>query len=105
MVSSPLQRLISAAVSKVGDPARPESLDSVLLGVFNALGGLAGMLPALAAALAVAAAALLVLFWLGKTTLTLSFAATERAYAVFGRDRILFEFSEEIADRLASRED
>lgn len=105
MVSSPLQRLISAAVSKVGEPARAESLDSVLLGVFNALGGLAGMLPALAAALAVAAAALLVLFWLGKTTLTLSFAATERAYAVFGRDRILFEFSEEIADRLAARDD
>ncbi len=105
MVSSPLQRLIAAAVSKVGDPARPESLDSVLLGVLNALGSLASMLPGLAAALAAAAAALLVLFWLGKTTLTLSFAATERDYAVFGRDRNLFAFSEEIADRLASRQE
>lgn len=105
IIASPLQRLIAAAVSKVGDPVRAESLDSVLLGVFNALGGLASMLPALAAALAVAAAVLLVLFWLGSTTLTLSFAATERVYAVRGRDRFLFEFSEEIADRLAARED
>ncbi len=105
IISSPLRRLIAAAVSKVGDPARPESLDSVLLSVFNALGGLASMLPALATTLAVAAAALLVLFWLGETMLTLSFAAAERVYAVRGRDRFLFEFSEEIADRLAARKD
>ena len=105
IIASPLQRLIAAAVSKVGDPVRAESLDSVLLGVFNALGGLAGMLPALAAALAVAAAALLVLFWRGETTLTLSFAAVERAYAVRGRNRFLVEFSETLSERLAARGD
>jgi len=105
IIVPPLQRLIAAAVSRMGEPVRTESLDAVLLGVFNALGGLASMLPALAAALAAAAAVLLVLFWLGATTLTLSFAAAERVYAVRGRDRFLFEFSEAIAERLAARED
>jgi hypothetical protein len=102
--SGPLQRGIAAAAGKVGDTARPESLDAVLFGVFNALGGFASILPGLAAALAAAAAALLFFFWLGVTTLTLSFAAVERDYAVRGRSQALFEFSEALAGRLAARE-
>lgn len=104
-VFAPLQRWIAAAAAKVGDPVRPESLDAVLLGAFNALGGFASILPGLAAALAAAAVVLLVLFWLGATTLTLSFAAAERAYAVRGRNRFLFDFAEAIADRLAAQKD
>lgn len=104
-VSGPLQRGIAAAVAKVGDPARPESLDAVLLGVFNALGGFASILPGLAAALAASAVALLFFFWLGVTTLTLSFAAVERAYAVRGRNQSLFEFCDAVAGQLALRKD
>ena len=104
-ISGPLQSWIAAAVAKIGDPARRESLDAVLLGVFNALGGFASILPGLAAALAAAAAALLLFFWLGVTTLTLSFAAVERAYAVRGRNQFLVEFYEALAGRLAARKD
>jgi hypothetical protein len=104
-IAGPLQSAIAATAAKVGDPARRESLDAVLLAVFNALGGFASILPGLAAALAAAAAALLFFFWLGVTTLTLSFAAVERDYAVRGRNQALFEFSEALAGRLAARED
>ncbi len=102
-VSAPLQRWIAAAIAKFGDPARPESLDAVLHGVFNALGGFASLFPAFAAALAAGAVALLVYFWLGRTTLTLAFAATERVFTVRGRSLLLVQFAESIAERLAER--
>ena len=104
-IAGPLQRWIAAAAVKFGDPGRSESLDALLHGVFNALGSLANLLPAIALLLAAGAVLLLVFFWLGTTTLTLAFAATERAHAVRGRDRRLVEFAELVCDRLAARED
>ena len=102
-ISGPLQSWIAAITSKVGDPARRESLDSMLYGVFNALSGFASILPGIAAALAVTAVALLVFFWLGATVLTLAFAATERGYAVRGRNRLLMDFAHVVAEQLARR--
>jgi hypothetical protein len=102
-VAPPLQRWIAGAAAKFGDSARAESLDSVLHGVFHALGALASLLPAIAAALAAGALALLAFFWIGRTTLTLAFAATERVCPVRGRDRRLFEFAEALGERLAAR--
>jgi hypothetical protein len=102
-IAGPLQSGIAAAASKVGDPARRESLDAMLYGVFNALSGLASLLPGVAAALAVTAAALLVFFWLGATALTLAFAATERVYEVRGRNRLLMDFANVVAEQLARR--
>ena len=102
-IAGPLQSWIGAAASKVGDPARRESLDALLFGVFNALGSFAGALPGLAAALAAAAAALLVFFWLGATVLTLAIAATQRSYAVRGRNRFLMDFAQSVAEQLAAR--
>ena len=103
VISGPLQGWIAVAVSKVGDPARRESLDAVLLGVLNAFAGFASVLPGIAAALAASAAALLVYFWLGVTVLTLAFAATERSYAVRGRNRFLVDFAHAVAEQLAAR--
>ena len=102
-ISGPLKSWIASMASKVGDPARRESLDAMLYGVFNALGGFANILPGTAAALAVAAVALLVFFWLGATVLTLAFAATERSYAVRGRNRLLMDFAHVVAEQLARR--
>lgn len=102
-IAAPLQSAIAAAASKVGDPARRESLDALLFGVFNALHGFASILPGIAAALAVAATALLAYFWLGATLLTLAFAATERSYAVRGRNRLLIDFAHSVAEQLARR--
>ena len=103
IITGPLQRGIAASVAKYGDPARPESLDALLLAIFNFFGAFASLLPALAAALAAGGVALFVYYWLGGTTLTLAFAATERAWAVRGRDRALVQFAEAIGDRLAAR--
>ena len=102
-ISGPLQGWIGGAAAKIGEHARRESLDAVLLGVFTALGGLASLLPALAAALVAGAVALLVFFWLGVTVLTLAFAATERSYEVRGRNRYLVEFAQTVAEQLAMR--
>jgi len=102
-LSGPLQGWLAAAAAKVGEPARRESLDALLLGALHVLGGIASLLPALAAALAAAAAALLAFFWLGLTVVTLAFAATERHYSVRGRDRLLLDFAQTVAEQLAAR--
>ena len=102
-ISSPLQSWIATAASKIGDPARRESFDAALLGVFSALGSFASILPALGAALAAAAVVLLAYFRLGVTVLTLAFAATERSYPVRGRDRFMVQFAQSVAEQLAAR--
>jgi hypothetical protein len=104
-ISGPLQAWLGGAAARIGEPARRESLDAVLQGVFGAMGAVASMLPALAAALAAGAAVLLVYFWLGVTVLTLAFAAAERSYPVRGRNRHLLEFAQTVAEQLARRKD
>ena len=100
-VSGPLQGGIAALAAGVREHAGRESLDAVLLASFSALAGLVRLLPPLAFVLAAAAVALLVSFWLGMTTLTLSFAAVEREFPVRGRDLYLVQFAEAVAAQLA----
>jgi hypothetical protein len=102
-VSGPLRSGIAALASELKEHAGRESLDALLLATFSALGGLARLLSPLAAVLSAIAVALLAFFWLGQTTLTLSFAAVERAYAVLGRNRFLVEFAETLVGRLAEK--
>jgi len=107
LVGPPLQEWSNAALAEVAERAGTEAAASgvpaVLRGAFRMLGRLGGFLPTLAALLAAAAALLGALFWLGATTLTLSFAATERAFAVFGRSRRLFNFAEDLVEQLTQR--
>jgi hypothetical protein len=103
LVSGPLQRWIAAAAVRFGEPARAESLDSLLHGVLGLLGGFAKLLPTLAAALTVGAIALLAFFWLGRTVLSLVFGATERSYSAYGRNRFLADFAHTVAEQLAAR--
>jgi hypothetical protein len=100
--SGPLQRAAGALAAGVTEHAGRESLDAVLLSAFSALGSLAGLFLPIAAGLAAIAAALLVFFALGRTTLTLSYAATERSWAVRGRNLPLMEFADRICDQLAA---
>lgn len=102
-VSGPLQGWAGSLTARAGEHARRESLDAMLQAVFAVLGGIASLLPAVAAALSALAIALGVLYWLGRTRLTLSFAASERVFAVRGRNRLLLEFSEALSERLAAR--
>jgi hypothetical protein len=101
-ISGPLQSWMADLVSKVGAGGGRESLDSVLVAGFTAIGNLARLLIPLAWALAGIAVVLLVLFWVGQTALTLSFAASERVFPVRGRNQLLFQFAEAVADQLAA---
>jgi len=97
-VSGPLQAWMSELAASAGR----ESLEAVLVGTFTALSQLARLLLPVAAVMAAGAVALLVFFWLGRTTLTLCFAAMERGYAVRGRNAFLVQFAEVVVAQLAA---
>jgi len=103
--SGPLQAMATSLASGIREHAGRESLDAVLVSSASALIAFARMFSPLAWALTAVAAALLVLFWLGLTTLTLSFAATERAFPVRGRNPLLVQFAESVAEQLAALPD
>jgi len=105
VVSGPLQSWMADLAAKVAASEGRESLEAVLVAAFGAMAQLARLLMPLALALAAGAFALLVFFWLGHTTLTLAFAATERACAVRGRDPQLMDFADLLGERLAARKD
>ena len=101
LLASPMQGWFAGLAKVVAAGSHRESLEAVLIATFNALGALARLFPTIAATLAMIAVALAALFVLGRTTLTLAFAATERAFTKFGRNRPLIEFAEILGDRLA----
>ena len=100
MASGPLQGLATALAAGIKEQAGRESFDAVLQSSAAALHAFARLLSPLAVVLTVLAAALLVFFWLGLTTLTLSFAATERAFPARGRNQLLFQFADAVAEQL-----
>jgi hypothetical protein len=105
LVSGPLQSWMTDLSSKVAASAGRESLEAVMLAVFGAVGHLARLMSPVALMLTAIAAVLLGFFWLGHTTLTLAFAATERSCAVRGRNRQLMDFADLLGERLAERKD
>jgi hypothetical protein len=100
--SGPLHAWMSELAAKVAASAGRESLEAVLVAAFTALAHLARLLFPIAMMMAAGVVALLVFFWLGRTTLTLSFAAAERAFPVRGRSPLLVQFAEAVADQLAA---
>jgi len=82
---------------------RREALEAMLYSVQFVLAGIAGALPAVGSGLLVVCAVLAALWLHGRSTLTLSFAATERALVVRGRNVALIEFAEAFATRLAEQ--
>ncbi len=102
LIAAPLADLAAGAAQQMA--AGTGSVAAALESVFNALAGLARLLP-FAAALAAAGGALLcALGWMGDTTLTVSFSGGERAFAVRGRNSLLLEFSERLCEQILSRE-
>ncbi|HEX2651889.1 MAG TPA: hypothetical protein VHN19_18340 [Burkholderiales bacterium] len=99
-LSSPMQGWFTSLAGRMTDQS---SLEAAMFSVFSALAALARILPAVATVLGLFAVGLAVLFVLGRTTLTLAFAATERAFGTFGRNRRLIEFAEILGERLAER--
>ena len=104
-LSGPLASWMQGLQAKVSANSSGESLEAVLLASFSAIAHLARLLVPVAWILAAAAAALLVVFWIGHTTLTLAFAATQRVCAVRGRNTQLMDFADLLGERLAERKD
>jgi hypothetical protein len=102
MLSGPLQSWMQGLGAGVAASGGEDSLKSALLACFNALAALARMFKPLAFLLFCGAAALGFFFWLGLTTLTLSFAASERAFPVRGRNPLLVQFAEAVAEQLSA---
>jgi len=105
MLSGPLQSWMQGLGAGVAASGGEDSLKSVLIACFNALAALARLFKPLAFLLFCGVAALGFFFWLGLTTLTLSFAATERAFPVRGRNPLLVQFAESVAEQLAALPD
>jgi len=99
--SGPLQAWMQALSGGLGKGGA-EFLNELLLASFRAIQHLARLFVPVALALFAGAAALLFFFWLGRTTLTLSFAAAERAFPVRGRNPLLVQFAEAVAEQLAA---
>lgn len=104
-LSGPLQSIAVAAGSEVAEHAKregaPGGVSGALQLTFRAMQRGAASLPTIALALGAWAAVLLVFFWWGRTTLTLTVGASERDYAVRGRDPMLMSFAEALSERLA----
>jgi len=103
-LSAPLDGFMRALQAKVSAGGTGESLEAVLAACFSAAAHLARLFVPAAWLLAALAALLLAFYALGRSTLTLAFAATERACSVRGRDRRLQDFAELVSERLSERE-
>jgi len=105
-VGGPLASLAGGAAGEMASqlrsnaPAAGQGIAGVLLATFRFLEAVANLFPALAAALGLGGLASAILGWLGATTLTLTIAASERPYAVRGRNETLLDFAEALAERL-----
>ena len=98
VVSGPLSGLATEAVVEVSGT---HAIAQLLRGTLHVLGAIASVLPALGVACLLGGGALAALGWIGTTTLVLSLPAAERAYAVRGQSRLLVDFAELLAERVA----
>jgi hypothetical protein len=78
-----------------------QAIAELLRTTLQALELLAGLLPVLGALCLLGGAALVVFGWFGATALVLMLPAGERAYAVRGQNRLLVDFAELLAERVA----
>ena len=100
-VSGPLAELAGAAAAEMA-AAGSHGVAQALYGLFRFLWSVANALPFVALAAALGGIALAALGWLGRTTLVLDLAGSERLYPVRGRNPGLIDFSEAICERLMS---
>lgn len=104
-VSGPLERVASSAATEVAEHAKREGTSGGVPGAlgiaFRLIERAAAALPTVGLALAAWGAVLLFIFWRGRTMLTLVVGASEREYAVPGRDQMLTMFAELLGGRLA----
>ena len=98
--AGPLSGLAADAAAEI---TGKNAVAQLLRGTLHALGALASVLPAAGVAALLGGGALAAFGWIGMTTLVLSLPATERAYSVRGQSRMLVDFAELLAERVAQR--
>jgi hypothetical protein len=93
--------LSGAAADAAAEVTGNHSIARLLRGTLIVLGALASLLPAAGVVCILGGGALVAFGWLGATTLVLSLPAADRAYAVRGQNRLLVDFAELLAERVA----
>jgi hypothetical protein len=98
VVSGPLSTVAAEAAAGVsGD----HSVAQLLRGTLHVLGALASLLTAAGVACVIGGGALVAFGWIGTTTLVLSLPAGDRADGMRGKNRMLVDFAELLAERVA----
>lgn len=93
--------LSGAAAEMAAEVSGDHSVARSLRGSLLVLGAMASLLPAAGVACLLGGGALAAFGWIGTTTLVLSLPAADRAYAVRGQNRMLVDFAELLAERVA----
>ena len=93
--------LSGAAAEAAAEVSGGHSIARLLRGTLLVLGAIASLLPAVGVACLLGGGALATFGWIGTTTLVLSLPAADRAYAVRGQSRMLVDFAELLAERVA----
>jgi len=89
------------AVGVGAEVADGQAVGQLLRAVMRALELFAGLMPVIAVAFLAWGGTLIAFGWQGTTTLVLTLAATERVYAVRGRNHLLADFAELLAERVS----
>lgn len=98
VVGGPLSGVAADAAAEVSGN---NSVARLLRGTLHVLGAMASLLPTVGVACLLGGGALAAFGWIGTTTLVLSLPGADRAYAARGQDRLLVDFAELLAERVA----
>jgi len=98
IVSGPLSTVAAEAAAGVSGNT---SVAQLLRGTLLVLGALASLLAAVGVACVIGGGAFVAFGWIGTTTLVLSLPAGERSYGMRGKNRLLVDFAELLAERVA----
>jgi len=94
----PLGALAASAGAEVADG---QAVGQLLRAAMRALEAFAGLMPVIGVAFLAWGGTLVAFGWQGTTTLVLIFSAAERVYIVRGRNPLLSDFAELLAERVA----
>lgn len=98
-IAGPLGAFSGGAANEMAN-AGSQGVPRALYGFFRTLEAIASALPVVALICVIAGGALSALGWRGTTTLIVSLPGSERTYPARGRDTMLLDFAEALAERL-----
>ena len=99
-VAGPVGRVAHEAAQEM--MASGQGVARALYSLFRFVEVVAALLPAIALAAALGGAALGAFGWLGSTTLTIVLGGADREFSVRGRNTMLLDFAEMVAERLVA---